>query len=602
MLKCRSGVKNACGDFCIRLLAELAYLTDQVKNDIKYRNLLMISISMEKEKKLITYSGYRVLFLCFTACNVNAQATAAEPADIYMKVPQDKFGECQDAECRLLSVDCAYDGFKINQEIFGIAYSARHMGDESWIGELNPASRRWGGNPTSRYNWKIGNVWNTAQDWYFKNVAIGGRTGSVWREFVSANQKIDASSYVTVPMIGWVAKDGSSYSFSVKKCGEQTAVAPENRDAGNGIDRYGRKLLCTSPAETSVAVNEVDVAEWVNEIRKVSQDTVISLDNEPMLWHVTHRDIHPEPVSYDEIMQSTRSFALKIKEKSPDIAISGPSAWGWMSYFYSAVDAHKGVAARPDRRSHQDIPFLEWYLSEIKKYEATSGVRLVDFLDVHYYPQAKGVYSDKSDRNVTERRVQAVRALWDYSYLDGSWINEPIALLPRMMNIINDNHPEMGLIIGEYSFGGERDISGGLALAEALGLFAVYGVQAAYYWTYPPRGSYAYWAFRMYRNFDGKKSVFGNRIIKYAYDTNVSIYVARNGEGDMSAVVVNRDQEKSAKIVLDLQGCSAPNRSHIYSLLDGGGRSNLINREINTSDGFSVPARSVSTVVMKWQQ
>src|SRR5690606_10044612 len=68
---------------------------------------------------------------------------------------------------------------------------------------LKAGAYRWGGNPTSRYNWKLGNAWNTGSDWFFENVQL---TKS-WRDFVEAAVARDAHFTITVPLIGWVAKD-----------------------------------------------------------------------------------------------------------------------------------------------------------------------------------------------------------------------------------------------------------------------------------------------------------------------------------------------------------------------------------------------------------
>ena len=54
-------------------------------------------------------------------------------------------------------------------------------------------------------------------------------------------------------------------------------------------------------------------------------------------------------------------------------------------------------------------------------------------------------------------------------------------------------------------------MSGGLAVAESLGRFGTEGIYSAYYWTYPPDRSPAYWAFRAYRNFDDKGGRFLDR-------------------------------------------------------------------------------------------
>ena len=46
--------------------------------------------------------------------------------------------------------------------------------------------------------------------------------------------------------------------------------------------------------------------------------------------------------------------------------------------------------------------------------------------------------------------------LWDPSYVDESWIKEPVKLLPRMREWVDENYPARGLSIGEWSFGGRK--------------------------------------------------------------------------------------------------------------------------------------------------
>ena len=37
---------------------------------------------------------------------------------------------------------------------------------------------RWGGNPSSRYNWEKGNCWNAASDWEFRNGTYNSRSSA----------------------------------------------------------------------------------------------------------------------------------------------------------------------------------------------------------------------------------------------------------------------------------------------------------------------------------------------------------------------------------------------------------------------------------------
>lgn len=37
------------------------------------------------------------------------------------------------------------------------------------------------------------------------------------------------------------------------------------------------------------------------------------------------------------------------------------------------------------------MPLIPYYLQEVCKYEQDTGVKLIDYLDIHYYPQAPGM-------------------------------------------------------------------------------------------------------------------------------------------------------------------------------------------------------------------
>ena len=121
------------------------------------------------------------------------------------------------------------------------------------------------------------------------------------------------------------------------------------------------------------------------------------LDNEPMLWPTTHRDVHPEPTSYDELVTRTIDYGTAIREADPDAVIAGPAEWGWTGYLYSAKDiASGGTSARPDRRAHGDMPLVAYYLKALAEHEKKTGVRVLDVFDLHSYPAADGVYGDAS--------------------------------------------------------------------------------------------------------------------------------------------------------------------------------------------------------------
>jgi hypothetical protein len=482
--------------------------------------------------------------------------TAAPPAPPRAPVAADEIA---------LSIDCRGPSIPVSPLIYGIAYDPRLDGRDHHQFALGAAARRWGGNPASRYNWELGHAWNTASDWFFENVDYRGSQGIAHADFLRANAERGLRSALTVPILGWVAKDTASYAFPVSELGPQRNADPYKPDAGDGYGRDGKPLRPGSPARTSVAAPPESIRRWVERLRADDQrrgarsvDLYI-LDNEPMLWSSTHRDVHPEPTSYDELLDRTLAYAGAVRAADPGAVIAGPALWGWPAYFFSAKDAAAGFRWKPDRRAHGDVPFLAWYLRKLREHEQKTGVRLLDVVDVHFYPQASrvGGPGGGTDAATAALRLRSTRALWDPGYVDESWIKDTIQLIPRLKQLVAENYPGLGIAIGEYNFGAEQHPSGGLAVAEALGRFAEGGVQAAFYWTYPADRSPAFWAFRAYRDFDGKGGHFLSRVVPSTAPEGVSLFASRDDAGGhLVAVLLNLRPDRAVRPRVALTGCA----------------------------------------------
>jgi hypothetical protein len=87
--------------------------------------------------------------------------------------------------------------------------------DADYAAALNLPLHSWGGNANSRYNWQLGNAWNAARDWYYINGNYGHmpEEGSISDKFARENEANGVASLLTVPMVGWVAKDTESCAF-----------------------------------------------------------------------------------------------------------------------------------------------------------------------------------------------------------------------------------------------------------------------------------------------------------------------------------------------------------------------------------------------------
>jgi hypothetical protein len=457
-----------------------------------------------------------------------------------------------------MRVDCAARGRRISPLIYGVGLEPHTKPEALAIGAT---SRRWGGNATSRYNWALGNAWNTGSDWFFENVET-----QPLAEVLAEDEAKGMGTALTVPMIGWVAKDTTSVSFAVSTFGTQEK-ADDSKGAGNGRRRDGSLVVPGSPTMTSSAAPPELVGRWVDALRKAGEAggrrkvEIAILDNEPSLWNSTHRDVRPEPLGYDELLERSIEYSTAIRRADPGLRIAGPAEWGWTGYFFSAKDTKSGFTLRSDRRAHGDEPLVPWYLRSLRAESEKRGVKLLDLLDLHFYPQGDKVYGTADDPSTAALRIRQTRGLWDRSYVDESWIKEPIYLLPRMSEWIARSWPGTGIMIGEWSFGGEMHMSGALAVAEALGRFAEYGVDAAFYWTVPPVDSPVAFAFRAYRDSDAAGARFGDYFIPSTSTPGTSLFASRGASGDRIVLVaLNLSPTVDVAAKVDVSTCGASKR------------------------------------------
>ena len=461
-----------------------------------------------------------------------------------------------------LSIDCVRPATPISPLIYGIASTDFDTGT---------TARRMGGNPMSRLNWDLGNAYNTGSDWFFENVELK-TTLSSWIEDDLAH---GVKTALVVPMIGWVAKDTTSVGFPISKLGAQRNHDQYRPEAGDGMRADGKPVTPGPPTQTSMEASPEVVRKWIETLRdrdrargKRGVDMYI-LDNEPGIWSTTHRDIHPSPLTYDELLDRTIQYGGAIRKADPEAVIAGPAEWGWTGYFYSAKDLVSGHA---DQRAHGGTPLLPWYLSKLAAYERETGVRILDLVDVHFYPQAPHLYGGDAatDREASALRIRSTRALWDPSYMDESWIKDRVGLIPRLKSWIRESYPGRGISIGEWSFGAEDHMSGGLAIAEVLGRFGQQGITSAFYWFGLKAGTPGFNAFRVFRNFDGK----GARFLDWSVPTHeapgVSLFASRDETTSrVTAVLLNLDPDSAVRADVDVSLCGTVSSRRVFSYTGG---------------------------------
>jgi len=451
-----------------------------------------------------------------------------------------------------LDVDLAVNRHPISPYIYGMNFA-----EEELAQTLQLPVRRRGGNHTTRYNWQL-DVYNTAADWYFENIAEENPNpermpdGSDADRFVEQDRRTGTKTILTIPLIGWTAKqrlENHPYDcgFKVSLYGPQQSVDPYDEDCGNGVDPNGNPITGNDPTDTSLPITSAFVQDWINHLidnyGTAADGGVMfyNLDNEPMLWPYTHIDIHPELTTYDEVRDRTYEYAAAIKVTDPGAQTLGPVVWGWCAYFYSAADE---CSAGADYNAHGQVDFIPWYLQQMSAYEQHNGVRILDYLDVHIYPQTPNVFSGElGDAELQAARLRSTRQLWDRTYVTEDWIDLPLYLIPQMHEWVNDNYPGTKTAITEYSWGALGYLNGALAQADILGIFGREGLDLATLWASPSADQPGAYAFRMYLNYDGQGGQFGETSVQ-AISTDqekLAIYAAqRDGDKTLTLMVINK--------------------------------------------------------------
>lgn len=559
---------------------------------------------------------------------------------------------------QIVTIDLGQDRRAVSPLIFGVSY-----GENAGLAAVRYPLRRWGGNSTTRYNWQA-DVHSTAGDWYWQNIPDSPGTSGTPPAGNSADTFIDAAranggeALISIPSIGLAPiadRNNKHWGFSQAKygpqlrdeCDEPGSAGWCTADAGNGEcdpaqntatdpqgGRYCRyaytdsngqhfRIVNNARSDTSIDVTPDFWAPWIAHLQSRYGTAagggvrLYALDNEPMLWNSTHRDVHPQAPDYAEVWTRGRDLAVRIKQQEPGALIFGPVTWGYPDLFTSAADAEDcNCLSGPDRQAHGGKPFVKWYLEQVCAYQQQTGVRLVDYLDLHYYPQGDGIvdfnsgnlgYSESA--GVSAKRLRSLKELYDPNYVSESWIadlgddatyhySKP-GLIPRVKAWIAESCPGTRLAISEYNWGPDRGVSGALAQAEALAIFAREGVDAAMRWVAPEPGSFAEDAFKLYLNYDGAFSRVGGDSVRTTAsnpDTVSAYAIHRNGD-KLYLLLFNKStsaRDVSVNVSAPLSGSWAAwrfgNNQHLAAAGSGPAGANM---QFN-----ALPPRSATLIVL----
>lgn len=488
-----------------------------------------------------------------------------------------------------VSIDTLSNRHPISPYVYGGAYPK----DAPTITDSGMTVVRWGGDATSRYNWKTYTN-NAGNDWYFSDYGYTEINDGDSAQFITDVIKAGSSPLMTFIMLDWVSSadqtnaDGRLHSFSVAKYGPQCGHDPYDADAGNGVKSdCSTNVTGNDPNDANVALIDESTStcpstspctlyrnEWAAALATAfgTAPHFYNMDNEPEIWGSTHRDVHPAPSGYEELRDTYIHVASELKTWDPQAIRLGPITCCWWFYWNGA--------SGNDRLAHASQDFFPWWLNEVYWRDQISGTPSVEVVDVHAYPEGP----DTSTYTLAQKQAlnaRIYREYWDPTYTsESSDINQvyttyiqpnhAIAFrVPRLRALINTNYPGLPLSITEWSaeFAGDTqaardaDFSTAIGDADAYGILGRERVYLASRWTAPAPANPNYQALKLYANYDGAHHMFGTTSVSATHnaDPNLfSVYAALGAGGTpLTIMVLNKDPGNSANVTFNLPNFTA---------------------------------------------
>ncbi len=488
-----------------------------------------------------------------------------------------------------LRISPANDKHAISPLIYGV--------NSSGASKMKAALLRLGGNDSPAYNWEI-NATNGGRLEGYENRAASESTepGGAVKEVLDEAAKSNASAIVTVPIGDYVA--GDSKGGDVRASGKSYLAQrfDVNKPSMNGA----------FPASADLTDGTVYQDEFVNWAKNAAGTTPVlfALDNQPALWFEDHPEIHPQHTGYDELVTRNISFAKAIKAVWPAAPVLGYVGYGWQSF--------TNLQNSPDATTKGE--FIPYYLDQMQAAQSTNGKRLIDYLDVHWWPEVQGagvrVIAADAGPEVVAARLQAPRELWDSTYHENSWIQDvlgedTIHLIPRLQQVIASHYPGTKLSFSAWYYGGGGDISGAIATTDVLGIFGRQGVGAAAVDLSDGDDSYTLAGFSAYLDYDGKGAHFGDTSVSAATNDRVgsSVYASVDSSNPTHLVIITmnkRLEERPTTLIID--GATTYSSCRVYALTSAS--PSFVSAAPLSASGqntfaYDQPALSVSVIVPK---
>lgn len=419
--------------------------------------------------------------------------------------------------------------------------------------------RQSGGNNSTKYNWR--NQLSSHPDWYnnvypnnWNNAAKNMLDKMPGVQGMWAFQLLGKTAANTNNNFNDWAYNGSQWWSGT---GQNLAGGGTVNPAGGGKalkDGNPDLYLMDWPADSTVGILD----KWFGPKGLGYNKNYFKywdMDNEPEIWSGTHDDVMKTQCTGEEFMQKYFKVAKAARAKYPDIKLVGPvpaNEWQWYRYGDGSTTGGKC--------------WLEFFIKRIAEEEKATGIRLLDVIDLHYYPgstdaatclQFHRVFFDRNYVYPEANGVHTVNGGWDTSINKEYILGRCADWLTKYMGA---NH---GVALGVTETGMASKDANVQALwyASTMGEFMKNGVEIFTPWSWNIGMWEVLHLFSRYNQENFVQATSQN-------ETLISAYPTINQSGDsMTVVLVNRNLTARQTVNLNFAGYLLQDRTYnMYSI------------------------------------
>ena len=308
------------------------------------------------------------------------------------------------APARRCSVDAGAGRHPISPYIYGMNFA-----DESLAAELRLPVRRWGGNATTRYNWQN----DTSQPRQRLVLREHPERQSPTRRAARRLEQRSVRRAEPPHRHGDAADRAADRLDAARRAPTRAASASPSTarssrptrgrpDCGNGVRTNGTDDHRQRPARHQrSAITPAFVQDWMRApgrpLRQRRRPAACaSTTSTTSRCCGTTRTATCIPRRRATTSCATAPTPTRRRSRRPTRSAQtlGPGRCG----AGRPTSGRRSTAAPggawwnnpQDRLAHGNVPFVEWYLQQMRAYEQQHGARILDYLDLHYYPQAVG--------------------------------------------------------------------------------------------------------------------------------------------------------------------------------------------------------------------